>query len=303
MTTKVCSKCGEEKDIDEFSNNKSRRDGKLEQCKECARMYQIELRKTIKLNNLTNPPEHPEKIKCSCCKQEKSTSEFYSDFSRKLGVSNKCKECSKILGKSRYEKTSEYVKQRQREYNLINKDKIREYNKNRAKKPIKPRSEYNYNCPPHQKRIIAECNKNRIWSEESKNKIREKLIGRKPSEESRRKMGDSRRGEKNPRWNGGSSFEPYCVKFNKEFKERVRKFFNYTCVECGMSESENGRNLCVHHVNYDKEACCNKNNPLFVTLCTSCHTKTNNKRENWEKHFTEIINSTYGGKCYLPKVS
>src|SRR5208337_386546 len=29
-------------------------------------------------------------------------------------------------------------------------------------------------------------------------------------------------GEKSPGWKGGISFEPYCIKFNKEFKERVR---------------------------------------------------------------------------------
>jgi len=77
---------------------------------------------------------------------------------------------------------------------------------------------------------------------------------------------------KHPRWKGGISFEPYCIKFNNEFKERVREFFGRKCVECGAPE--NGKKLCVHHVNFKKDTCCTPEVPrLFVALCTSCHGK------------------------------
>lgn len=111
--------------------------------------------------------------------------------------------------------------------------------------------------------------------------------------------GKIRTGEKSTTWKGGISFEPYCPKFNNEFKERVRAFFGYRCVECGSPQ--NGVKLPIHHVNFNKNACCDGTLPLFVPLCPSCHSKTNHNRPYWQEHFTQIINETFGGKCYLPK--
>lgn len=109
------------------------------------------------------------------------------------------------------------------------------------------------------------------------------------------------KGNSNPAWKGGISFEPYCPRFTKEFKERVRAFFDHKCVECGASQ--NGSKLPVHHVNFRKDACCAKDViPLFVPLCPSCHSKTQFNRPFWQYWFTEMINHQYGGKCYLPKV-
>ena len=108
-------------------------------------------------------------------------------------------------------------------------------------------------------------------------------------------------GENSPSWNGGISFDPYCPKFNNEFKERVRAWFNYQCIECGTPQ--NGVKLGVHHVAYNKESCCDSSSPLFVPLCRSCHAKTSvaNKitREMWMQHFTDIINTYYLGRTYF----
>jgi hypothetical protein len=125
---------------------------------------------------------------------------------------------------------------------------------------------------------------------EVREKIRKTLIG---------KMA----GEKNPAWKGGISFEPYCPKFTKEFKERVRSFFGYRCQVCGHIWQISENKLAVHHVNYRKDACCNTSIiPLFVPVCLGgCHGKTNHHREFWEDWFTEIINEFYGGKCYFSK--
>jgi len=113
-------------------------------------------------------------------------------------------------------------------------------------------------------------------------------------------MGISLRGERSTQWKGGISFEPYCILFNKEFKERVRAFWGNKCPVCGKTEEESGRAHCVHHVGYDKEVCCNDNERLFVPLCPSCHSKTNHNREEWEEYFTHMI-SIHGGKCYYTK--
>ena len=127
------------------------------------------------------------------------------------------------------------------------------------------------------------------------------MFGRHHTLSTRKRLSDFRRLEKHPTWKGGISFEPYCVKFNREFKERVRAFFGYRCVECEMTTEENGRAIDVHHVNYDKMMCCNDVKPLFVALCRKHNSAANHDRENWQEHYTEIIMNRYGGSCYIPK--
>lgn len=65
------------------------------------------------------------------------------------------------------------------------------------------------------------------------------------------------KGEKNPNWRNGSSFEPYPIIFNKEFKTLVKLRDNYCCINCGISEQKSrllyGRGLCPHHIDYIKE--------------------------------------------------
>lgn len=115
-------------------------------------------------------------------------------------------------------------------------------------------------------------------------------------------MSISHLGDKCHFWKGGISFGKYCLKFNRPFKRNVRSFFKYTCVECEMTQEENGKALAVHHVHYDKKTCCKEGESVgdrkFVALCHSCHSATNNNREFWEDWYTEIINEFYGGQCY-----
>lgn len=99
-------------------------------------------------------------------------------------------------------------------------------------------------------------------------------------------------------YRGGLSFEPYCEKFNNDLKDRVRAYFNNKCFVCGKVDIK--RKLSVHHVNYDKMVCCNDVKPLFVPLCHSCHSKTNNNRDQWEEYFTKRLHDEYNDVCYLP---
>jgi|WetSurMetagenome_2_1015567.scaffolds.fasta_scaffold399260_2 hypothetical protein len=152
-----------------------------------------------------------------------------------------------------------------------------------------------------------------VVSKETREKQSISRKGKKQSDSMKIKLSEKRKGENNPMygkrgplcpsWKGGVSFEPYCEKFNDEFRERVRKFFNHTCQICGHIWQPGEKRLSVHHVNYRKDSCCNEIfKPLFVPLCSGkCHTKTNHNREYWETYFTKIINENYNGVCYIGK--
>ena len=102
-------------------------------------------------------------------------------------------------------------------------------------------------------------------------------------------------------WRGGVSFGPYCPKFNREFKERVRAFWGYACGLCGKSQEDNGKRLNVHHVNYRKDVCCDEEVARqFIPLCNSCHPKTTTgDRARWEKRLGKLIEKRHGGRCYF----
>ncbi len=149
---------------------------------------------------------------------------------------------------------------------------------------------------------------NHKHTEESKQKNREKHLGKlignnnpmkrpevkikfsgdlSPSKrpEVREKIRLSKLGNKNPAWNNGSSFNPYCYKFNNKLKEEIRKRDNNICQNCGKTEEKNGRKLDVHHIHYDKENCY----PDLITLCNSCNIKANFNRDYCEKHYVEKL--------------
>ncbi|MCK9458844.1 MAG: hypothetical protein M0R80_04330 [Proteobacteria bacterium] len=110
-------------------------------------------------------------------------------------------------------------------------------------------------------------------------------------------------GEGNPNWCEGNSFGPYCPKFNEDLKRRVRAYFGYKCLVCGKTTEENGRQLDVHHIEYNKKACCDGKPFQFAALCQSCHFRTTPKvnREYWETVLHRIIDEMYGGRSYFTK--
>lgn len=92
-------------------------------------------------------------------------------------------------------------------------------------------------------------------------------------------------GESNGNWNGGTSFDPYCNKFNRAFKESIRKRDDYTCQLCGCEQKLGGQRLDVHHVHYDRENCY----PDVVALCRSCNSAVNSNRDYWEQYFEDLL--------------
>ncbi len=112
------------------------------------------------------------------------------------------------------------------------------------------------------------------------------MFGKHHSIESRKLISDASRGENHPNWLGGKSFEPYGVEFNEELRKLVRKRDNHQCQICGIHREKPQIALNVHHIDY-----CKTNNSIdnLVSLCGSCHTKTNVNRDEWSVHFKEIM--------------
>jgi hypothetical protein len=163
------------------------------------------------------------------------------------------------------------------------------------------------------------------WTE----KLRISAIGRKASEETKKKMSDSHSGKRNhqfgkpvarevkekisktrkelgiacgknnPSYVDGSSFAPYCEKFNNRRKSAVRVFFG-VCICCGCLPEENigyiGKPkrlrqllFSVHHIDHDKEQGCNGKPFNLVPMCKTCHNKENNRRDEYQKYINNTL--------------
>jgi len=103
------------------------------------------------------------------------------------------------------------------------------------------------------------------------------------TKEIRNKISNALMGDKNPSWCGGHTIQ-YGKEFTSELKNIIRKRDNYICLICGIEEINCRRNLSIHHIDYNKYN--NKYNNL-ISLCDSCHMKTNFNRKRWKKFFSE----------------
>ena len=92
-----------------------------------------------------------------------------------------------------------------------------------------------------------------------------------------------------PMWRGGTSREPYAWEWNEDLKERIRHRDGYRCQWCGRIQEERGKKLDVHHIDYDKKNCDFTN---LISLCRSCHPKTNTKsmkRQHWQFALERVV--------------
>jgi hypothetical protein len=88
------------------------------------------------------------------------------------------------------------------------------------------------------------------------------------------------KGNEHPNWKGGTSNEPYPFEFNKILKENIKTRDKFKCGICNKETQK----LAIHHINY------NKNDIGFdnlISLCYSCHSKTNYNRECWIEFFNK----------------
>ena len=149
-----------------------------------------------------------------------------------------------------------------------------------------------------------------IYTKERNDKISRARIGIKLSEETKKRMGESHKGrkyasrkirislseehkkkiglaligkykgEKSHLWQGGKSFEPYTLDWTNTLRRSIRERDDYVCSLCKRLQGDEV--FDVHHIDYDKKNC-NPNN--LITLCRSCHVKTNTNRDDWKNYF------------------
>lgn len=149
-----------------------------------------------------------------------------------------------------------------------------------------------------------ESNKGRKHTKEAKRKMREnhkegisptkgktKNNGMYPKQCGFQKGNQINLGIKHPNWQGGISYEPYDPNFNRKFKNSIRKRDNQICMLCNIHREKLNRALDVHHVNYDKLLSILEN---CISLCHSCHMKTNFNRKQWITFFQTLLSEKYG---------
>ena len=88
-------------------------------------------------------------------------------------------------------------------------------------------------------------------------------------------------------WDGFKCTDEYCDAWNdREYKNFIRRRDGYTCRICGGINTIEGKKLSVHHINYNKQDCRPSN---LISLCVSCHGKTNTNRKYWIEYFKDMI--------------
>lgn len=122
--------------------------------------------------------------------------------------------------------------------------------------------------PEIRKRMVATWKKNYT-------KEKHPFFGKKRPEHSAL-MKEKTKGENNPNWKGGVSFDEYPQEFDHKLKTQIRERDNYTCQLC----MEYGN--IVHHIDYNKRHC-HPNN--LITLCLKDNLKVNHNRTQWEIYF------------------
>lgn len=109
------------------------------------------------------------------------------------------------------------------------------------------------------------------------------LKGKTPSLKTRKKISLTLGGTGNSSDSNGGYKD-----FTYNLRDSIRARDNYCCNECGYTNEESlvfiGRSLPVHHIDYDKANSVTTN---LITLCDSCHSRTNIDRKYWQKYFED----------------
>ncbi len=132
-----------------------------------------------------------------------------------------------------------------------------------------------------------QCRKRATWVKQSEETIRkrvEKNRWKKRTPEQLLRMSESQKWEKWHNWLWWKSGEPYWTWWTETLKRSIRERDRYVCKLCLLPQWDVAHD--VHHIDYDKQNCDPKN---LITLCKSCHAKTNHNRNKWKKFFEDCV--------------
>mgnify|MGYP001603507930 CR=1 FL=1 len=110
--------------------------------------------------------------------------------------------------------------------------------------------------------------------------------------------GEKLRGDKNPNWRGGLSYEHYHGEYEEIRKGLIKRYGSRSggivCPSCQTASLMPQ----LHHINYNKQDNREEN---LIFLCPSCHGKSNFHRDHWETNFKnikEFIHEIQNGYCF-----
>lgn len=134
---------------------------------------------------------------------------------------------------------------------------------------------------------------NPIFRPEVREKVRKRMLLNNPMKllAIRQKMSETRK-ERKCGYVHGEGYEPYSKEFNTKLKAEIRARDNYKCQGegCSITQEEHfimyGRDIEVHHIDYNKQDCNEKN---LITLCKQCNIRANFNRQYWQDYFTKLI--------------
>lgn len=89
-------------------------------------------------------------------------------------------------------------------------------------------------------------------------------------------------GSKHPLWNGGTATDPHSPGWTITLRRKIWVRDGYVCRMCYRSNIV----LAVHHIDYNKQHHDEQN---LISLCQSCHAKTNVNRDFWQSYFEDIM--------------
>jgi len=99
------------------------------------------------------------------------------------------------------------------------------------------------------------------------------------------------KGKKYP-WSKEVDSSKYCTYEWKQLRSIIYARDNWTCQECGKKTTNlvGKDKICCHHVDYNTD---NTNQDNLITLCWSCHGKTNFNRPFWTTKFSTERNTIW----------
>lgn len=124
------------------------------------------------------------------------------------------------------------------------------------------------------------------------NKTYEEIFGKEGAELKRKKMSATKQGILLEEWQEYKRIKKYGKDFNNRLKRAIKER-DGCCMVCNIGFEDLKllkRRIQIHHINYDKQISIPQN---LISLCTSCHTKTNKNRKSWTIFFQSLLTEMY----------